>query len=470
MNDKKIEDYYGELPFPLTDGQHKALVGITRNNKGHCALLGVQGSGKSTIMELLAKFYGNEIIFCASSGTASKNLPNNIGSGTAHSVLSLSTEMATPDFITHKVGRNTAELFQGSDLIKVVVIDEAFAMDSDKLYTMLARVKRFNKATKNRDLRSIRLILVGDCCQRLPIASDKEKLYMEEKHGHWLMFKSDMWGEYNIKTYMLTEVKRQDDKVFKACLDVIRYGQVERYPKALEWLNKRYSKVYDDSNLLLAPTNKVVEKANLLSLQRNPNKKGTWKSTIKGKYNIKDSQLEPIVTLAVGSPVIGVINHESGEYCNGSFGYVEAIHPDGCDVKFVDNNYTTFVEAVTLKEEETFVEKDVLQPDGTTEDVLSKRVLGTCTGLPLKLAAAYTVARSQGKTFTCHVNIDVGEKSLYTSKFLGDFGTADTLVALSRATSIENITLLRKIEPAHIKVCRTSIDFWNKCIAEQENI
>lgn len=467
---KRIEDYYGELPFPLTEGQQRALVGITRGDYTHCSILGINGSGKTTIMELLKKFYGDEIIFCASSGVASKNLPNNIGVGTSHSVLSLSTEMADDHFISKGVSRTTNNLFQSSSLIKVVVVDEAFALDSDKLYTMFKRIERFNKATKSRQARSIRLILVGDCCQRLPIASKEDKQYMTNKHGHWLMFKSNLWTKYKIKTFMLTEVKRQEDKVFKACLDVIRYGQTHRYEGALAWINQRVSAEYDESALLLAPTNAVVTRANELSLANNPNKKATWKATITGKYNMKDSPLKPSVTLAIGSPVIGVINQEGGDFCNGSFGYVTAIYPDGCEVKFTGNDYSTFVGAATLREEETVVIKDVVQPDGTLKDIQSKKVVGTCTGLPLLLASAYTVARSQGKTFTCKINIDVGDTRLYTSKALGDFGTSDVLVALSRATSIDNITLLRKIEPAHIKVCQESVKFWNDTLAEQEEL
>jgi hypothetical protein len=463
---KKIQDYYGMLPFPLTEGQKYSLEEFTTGT-GHYALGGVQGAGKSTVMALLSKFYGDEVIFCASSGTASKQMPDNIGSGTAHSIMSLFTEVSRPEMMS-KVNRTTTALFAKSDLIKVVVVDEAFAMDSDKLYTMLHRIKRFNKRTNNRGERNIRLLLVGDWLQRLPILTEEEKLIVNEKHGHWLMFKSNPWKEADIKVLMLTEVKRQDDKIFKACLDVIRYGIEHRYEGALEWLNQRYSKEYDDTLLLLAPTNAAVKAANSLSLQRNPNPKGLYTSTITGKYNIKDSPLAKEVMLAVGSPVITVINHEEGDYCNGSYGHITGMESDGCWVRFSGASVDTFVSMVTLREEESYIKKDVLQEDGTYADEQGKTLVGTCTGLPILLAASYTIARSQGKTFSCKINIDVGNTSLYTSRKLGDFGTADVLVGLSRATSVDNITLLRKIEPKHIKVCRESIAFWYESLAKQE--
>lgn len=463
---KKIQDYYGMLPFPLTDGQKYSLEEFTTGT-GHYALGGVQGAGKSTVMVLLSKFYGDEVIFCASSGTASKQMPDNIGSGTAHSIMSLFTEVSRPEMMS-KVNKTTTALFAKSDLIKVVVVDEAFAMDSDKLYTMLHRIKRFNKRTNSRGERNIRLLLVGDWCQRLPILTNEEKSIVNEKHGHWLMFKSNPWKEAAIKVLMLTEVKRQDDKVFKACLDVIRYGIEHRYEGALKWLNQRYVKEYDDSLLLLAPTNKTVTAANNLSLQRNPNPKGLYTATITGRYNLNDSPLEKEVMLAVGSPVISVINHEEGDYCNGSYGHVTEMQSDGCWVRFVGDQEDTFVGMVTLREEESYIKKDVLQEDGTYADEQGKTLVGTCTGLCLKIAAAYTIARAQGRTFTCRVNIDVGNTSLYTNKALGDFGTSDVLVACSRVTDVKNLTLVRKIEPKHIKVCRESIAFWHESLAKQE--
>lgn len=457
---KCITELYGNLPFPLTKGQDYALKTITKK-EGHYALVGLAGTGKSTILTLLKKFYGNEIIFCATSGVASKGMPDGIGAGTAHSILSLSTEMATPEFI-RKLNRTTTALFANSDLIKVIVVDEAFAHDTDKLYTLLRRVERLNKKTSKRKQRNIKIILCGDPLQKPPICKGFQKDWMTEQYGSHLMFKSDLWETYNFETLMLTEVMRQEDKVFKSFLDVIRYGQVERYEKALAWINKRVNPEYDTTLLLLAPTKRIVGHANNLSLDRNPNPKGTWKAVMGGRYNMRDSPLAEEVTLAVGSPVIGIINHEEGDYVNGSYGHVVSIGEDGCEVDFEDSIGITYVERVTLREEETYIEQHVLQEDGSYADEQRKKLIGTCKQLPLLLAAAYTISKSQGKTFTCKLNVDVGDSSLYTSRALGDFGTADVYVGLSRATDVNNITLTRPILPAHIKVCTESVEWWIK--------
>jgi hypothetical protein len=62
----------------------------------------------------------------------------------------------------------------------------------------------------------------------------------------------------------------------------------------------------------------------------------------------------------------------------------------------------------------------------------------------------------------------MGYTSLYTGKRLGDFGTSDALVALSRATDINNVTLVRPVLKGHIKVCRESINWWLEQVRNQK--
>ena len=163
---ERIEDLFGTLPFSLTKGQEIFLNRFT-TSEGHFSLLGVAGSGKSTIMEILSRFYGNEIVFCASSGVANQQMPNEIGRGTAHRVMSLFRDISDPMGMK-KVKKACQGLFGPSDLVKIIVVDEAFCLDSDHLHTMLKRIERFNKATRKRKQRKIRLLVVGDCLQRLP--------------------------------------------------------------------------------------------------------------------------------------------------------------------------------------------------------------------------------------------------------------------------------------------------------------
>ena len=461
---RKIQDYYGELPFEPTKGQKNFLESFTTSEE-HYSLAGIQGSGKTTIMELLAKFYGDEIVFCATSGVASQQLPNELGSGTAHRILGLPIEIS--DNIS-KVPKSCQELLGPSDLIKIIVVDEAYTLTSYLLWVALQRVKRFNKVTTKRGIRSIRLLLVGDPLQRLPICSDQDKLTMNQKYGHWLMFKSKVWAEANIATYILDEVKRTEDKVFKACQDVIRYGITSRYERTLEWLNKKVNKNYDKQQLLLAPTRNTVKRSNGSALENNPNPTYRLDAVKWGKFNLKDAGIEPFCDFCLGQEVITLINHKEGDFVNGDFGTIVDICTEGSGIymKKRSNGDVVFVEVHEFFEEETYVEVDVPQEEGGFADELHKKKIGGCKALPIMGSSAMTVARAQGRTFKVPIVINMERTSLYTRA--GDFGTADLLVALSRATSIDNITLASPIKKEHIKVCRESIDYWNETLYAQK--
>lgn len=463
---RRIQDYYGEVPFELTKGQKNFLEDFT-TSEDHSALLGMQGSGKTTIMGLLHKFYGSEIVFCATSGVANKQLPDDLGSGTAHRVLGLPIGLSRDNTIS-KVPTPCQKLFGSSDLIKIIVIDEAYTMHSDRLWIILQRILRFNKATSRRKKRSIRLLLVGDPLQRLPICSDQEKEFMYNTFGHWRMFNSTVWKEGNFSSYVLDEVKRTSDKVFKACQDVIRYGIEEKYEKVLLWLNKRVNKNYDKSTLLLAPTRKTVKKANELALTSNPNPTYTLPATTWGRFNMREAGIEPFVDFCLGQDIITLVNHPEGDFVNGDFGKIVDICPEGTGI-FMEkksDGSVVFVEVYECYEEEAYVEIGVLQDDGSSIDELKKKKVGGCKYLPIMGSAGMTIARSQGRTFHVPININMEGTGLYTRR--GDFGTADLLVALSRATCIENINLCAPILESHIKVCRESIQYWNETLAKQK--
>lgn len=505
-NSEKLEQVLSRLPFTLTEEQDFFVRDFIRG-EGHGVLLGDQGSGKSTVMEVLAEYYQDEILFGGSSGVATVNLPNNIGAATGHKMLKLSVgEAIEADYKKSAIATLTK-----SDMIKIIVLDEAFCYTSQDLDQMLNQVRKLNKSTAKRGMRNIRLLLVGDCLQRLPIVEDHLKAKMEEKFGHYLMFKSWVWKRFNAKSYVLQINKRQDgnspkDIWFKKALYVLRYGVEQHYDKVLEGLNKLVvGNNYEEGSLYLAPTNSAVNAYNNAYLQINPNAKYTFNVEFDKKYDKKDFPMEKEVTLAEGCKVIALVNNEEGGYQNGTEVTVKSIFPNEGVVGLKEDGSEIFIEMHEFKQEEIvaveatpeslksydvvnkLIEEGILseeEQETLTRESLNKlystkvkdkilvqerQHIASAFMLPCKLSAGYVIARSQGKTFNRKGLIDVGEPDkdyFYTWNKMPDYMVAGLFVALGRFTSIDHIQLVRPVKKKHIKVCRDSVNFWWKCVAE----
>ncbi len=459
---ESLQWLFDKAGFELNEKQKLFILHFI-NGEGHFLLCGLAGSGKSTVMKLLNIYYESKIIFCASSGVANLSLPDNIGSGTGHSILSLPTSPA--DELTYKkVSPTTQGLFGSSDLIEIVVIDEVYGYNSDVLDVIYRRLERFNKKTKKRKKRNIRLLLVGDPAQQVTITDENEESIYRERWGHHLMFRSTVWDRFNFTVAVFDKVERQSDKVYTACLDVIRYNQTQRLGKCLEWLNKRCGARSGDDELVLAATNKTVDRLNQEALDKLTTPKTLFKGVIKGKFDMRDVLVKQDITLCEGALVMTTTNDIERRWVNGSRGVVTGVQPsEGVWVKF-DDGEEHFVEYHTWENTESYVETGVKQEDGTTKDEMKKRVLGRLTALPLLVAYSITISKSQGLTIRDNFSIDMEKSWLYTWEKMRNFGSQFLYVALSRGVEIDKVNLLTKVEPAHVKTCDESIKFWFECV------
>jgi hypothetical protein len=362
-----------------------------------------------------------------------------------------------------KVGTKCSQIFATSDLVKIVVIDEVYGHNSDDLDVIHRRFKRFNKKTGRRKARNIRLLVVGDPPQQITIADDELKAALKERWEHHLMFMSTVWDRFDFTYAALTKVERQKDPTFKACLDVIRYYEEDRFPKCLKWLNKRHRPNYSPDRLVLAATNKTVDKINNEVLSKNTNPKFTFYGRTEGTFDMRDLTAKVEFVACVGRRVMTVNNDREGRWVNGSTGVITSVSEGyGIEVLF-DTGVTEFIEPFTWKNSESYIEHDVKQDDGTVKDVMRERTLGTFTGLSIIPANSMSISKSQGITLNSPFVIDAEKSSLYTSRWMGDFGTNFIYVALSRATSIDMISLANRIEVGHIKPCYDSLAFWDYC-------
>lgn len=458
------------LPYQLTEGQYSFLVRFI-GGKGHFALLGDAGSGKSTIMGILKAYYNHKLIGCGTTGVAAVNLPNEMGIGTAHSVFNMPLGIA----IESDWKKRPHDILSKSDLVDIIVVDEAFNHSAQDFAFYLHQVNKMNRKTRKRNARDIRLVLVGDPMQNIPIVNEEQKAHYREVYGHHLMFKSDLWEEANINTHVLTEVKRQTgnepkDIWFRKALQVIRFGYTEHYEKVCEGLNRKWvGDNHGEDAVYIAPTNAMVNNYNEQYLERNPNMKMTFEVEFDKKYNKKLFPMDWEVTLAEGCKIITLVNLPDSGFQNGTVLTVTQLSVDGVwGTK--ENGEEIFVPIHEFKEDEVYA--DTQNKDGVVVQVQRRRHVASAYMLPVKLCAAFSCNRVQGRTFNFETLVDFGsdrQSWLYNKKGMEDFMVGGAFVALSRPTNIDYLKLKHKIFPHHIKVCQDSKQFWFKCLEEMEN-
>ncbi len=454
--ERKISDLYNMFPFELTTGQKNFLSLATSGN--HTLCLGDAGSGKSLALQVLKEFWGDEAVFTAYTGIANMRLfDGSGGKGTVSSVMGLPVGIAQ-----HKhwkeLTKTCQEVMASSDKIKYLIVEECGGMNAEQLHLLQHRINRLNKATKKRRQRDIKIILCGDLLQLSTITSDEEKEFYTKKYGSHFFFKSNAFKEMEFKTVLLTEVKRQKDPVFMAALDVLRYGNEDRIPRLLTWLNKKYNPKPPVNVPRICATKKSVKDFNEAALRKNPNELFCYTPEIEGDFNYIDNcPVDYELEVKVGMLVMTIVNDpsEDNNFQNGSVGTLTHANAEGIYVKLNSTGEEIFIPPYEFIEYHDVEVSRTTRDDGTEHVEYEQEEKGKALHIPVTHAAAITVHKSQGENLKTDYVIDMG--STYPYENHKDYGCALSYVAWSRSTSIDNIHLKVKMKKEHIKVCEETI-------------
>lgn len=385
----------------MTPEQQRVLDCIL---KGHSVFFtGSAGTGKSYLLKkIIAALPPDVTMATASTGVAACH----IGGITLHQFAGIGLGTGTIERCKQMVSKSAAGTIWRKT--KYLIIDEISMVDGD-FFDKIEDIARFVR-NSDKPFGGIQLILCGDFFQLPPVSKRDEKVKF--------CFQSQAWSKCVNLNFELKIVHRQKDPKFINILNRLRIGQST--DEITEILKSTAKQKIESEGILATRLCSHVNEANEINESQLEKLTGISKA-----YNAQDSdqtmtksldQQLPVpnrLVLKVGAQVMLLKNlNINAGLVNGARGVVIKFDEDLPVVHFrTAGNYKAKMEKWSIK---------------TTSGAVIYR-----KQLPLKLAWAFSIHKSQGLTLDCV------EMSLARV-----FDAGQAYVALSRAQSLETLRVL----------------------------
>ena len=386
-------------------------------------LTGKAGTGKTTFLKTVVERSRKRPIVVAPTGVAAINA----GGVTIHSFFQLPFSPYVPGAKVESkfdFGREKRKIIASVDLL---IIDEISMVRADLLDAIDTVLRRFRDHYQ--PFGGVQLLMIGDLAQLTPVVTPEDEKMLKPYYDTPYFFGSKALQQIDYVTIQLEHVYRQQDQAFIDILNQIRCGHPSQ--EVLQKLNSRSipnGKGSADA-IRLTTHNQMANFYNESELQKLTGAPYQFKAEVKGTFPDYAYPTAETLVLKQGAQVMFVKNDPSGDhrYYNGRIGQVTYI--DGQKVLVRCEGESEAIEVEPLEWENIRYTLN----EQTRE--IESEVQGTFKQLPLRLAWAITIHKSQGLTFERAI-IDANQS----------FAPGQVYVALSRCRSLEGLTLASPLQ------------------------
>ena len=422
----------------ISNDQLKLAFDFVQFTGKNIFLTGKAGTGKTTFLHNLKRHSPKRMVVVAPTGVAAINA----GGVTIHSFFQMPFGPILPADVSgnenpasagniQRFNREKISIIKSLDLL---VIDEISMVRADLLDGVDAVLRRYKN--KYQPFGGVQLLMIGDMQQLAPVVKDEEWSLLKPYYDSAFFFSSLALKKSDYISIELTHIFRQKDGEFIRLLNNIRDNKADL--QTLNELNQRYIPGFTDKNgegyISLTTHNYQAHNLNESMLAKLSSKLWKFTATIEGEFPEYSYPADYELNIKKGAQVMFVKNDISHDklYYNGKIGTVVSIGDEVVVVRCPDDDHDISVGAVEWQNTKYTIDEETKE--------IKESILGTFTQIPLKLAWAITIHKSQGLTF---------ERAIIDSQ--AAFAHGQVYVALSRCKTLEGMVLSSPISSQSLK-------------------
>lgn len=440
---------------PLNAEQAAALHAVQHGR--NIFLTGAGGTGKSHTIRAITEWAQRAgIRYAVTALTGCAALLLNCKAKTLHSWAGVGLAKDSPATLVDAIKKNRRAARRWTDT-QLLIVDEVSMMNPEFLEKLDCVARRIRCRPEQR-FGGLQLVFAGDFCQLPPVTKDLSggiaPPATTAAAPPRFIFETTLWCTLIDETIYLRTIVRQSDPIFQQILNEARLGELT--PTSIGMLEKRLDLPWQEHEIrptLLFTRNAEVDAVNKRNMEVLTTERHTYEAqtVVMDKSAVRrgattaqptpllvapddpdvlvalerldaDAPYEPKLELAVGAQVMLLVNTDQDiGLVNGARGVVSGFSEGGLPmVKFLSHSTPVLIDR-------SYWWLDEFEGIGRAQ-------------IPLRVAYAITIHKSQGATLDCAL-IDIGSSTF-------EYGQA--YVALSRVRSLEGLYIW-KLDPRKIQ-------------------